>query len=68
MPPGGGTTSTPSTFGGNGDVEQFIREFEDVTTITERPAPVRLLQLWTCLTNEAKCYGLDLNVNPRDPN
>jgi len=36
---------TSPAFGGDSDVEQFIREFEDVTTIAEWPAPVCILQL-----------------------
>lgn len=35
----------PLTFGGDSDVEQFIREFKDVATLTEWPAPVSVLQL-----------------------
>jgi len=33
----------PPNFGGEGDVEQFIREFEDVATIAVWPVRVRIL-------------------------
>jgi len=44
----------PPIFRGNCDVEQLIREFKDITTISEWPAPIRLLQLRLCLTGPAK--------------
>ena len=52
----------PPIFGGDGDVEQFIREFEEVATLAEWPAPVRILQLRTCLTGQAKSYALGPDV------
>jgi len=39
-------------------VEQFIRKFKDVATITEWPAPVRVLQHRACLTGRAKSFAL----------
>jgi len=39
-------------------VERFIREFEDVATIAEWPARVRILQLRACLTGRAKSFAL----------
>jgi len=39
-------------------VEQFIRKFEDVATIAEWPASVRLLQLWAYLTDQARSFAL----------
>jgi len=51
----------PPNFGGEGDVEQFIREFEDVATIAEWPAQVRILQLRACLTGWAKSFALGPN-------
>jgi len=48
----------PLTFGGDGDVEQFIRDFDDVATIAKWPVLVRLLQLQTCLTHKAKCHDV----------
>jgi len=42
-PPGDRYCLKPPIFGGDSDVEQFIREFEDVATIAEWPAPVRIL-------------------------
>jgi len=39
-------------------VEQFIREFEDVATIAEWPARVRVLQLRACLTGRARSFAL----------
>jgi len=53
-----GTTSDPPVFRGEGDVEQFIREFQVVATITEWPAPVRVLQLRACSTGRAKGFAL----------
>jgi len=47
----------PPNFGGEGDVEQFIKEFEDVTTIAEWPARVRIFQLRACLTGRAKSFA-----------
>jgi len=38
--------------------EQFIREFQDVATIAEWPAQVRVLQLRACLTGRAKSFAL----------
>jgi len=35
----------PPTFGKDSDVEQFICEFEDVATIAEKPALLRVLLL-----------------------
>ena len=52
----------PPIFGGDGDVEQFIREFEEVATLAEWPVQVRLLQLRTCLTGPAKSYALGPDV------
>jgi len=48
----------PLNFGGEGDVEQFIREFENVATIAEWPARVRILQLRACLIGWAKSFAL----------
>jgi len=48
----------PLNFGGEGEVEQFIREFEDVATIAEWPVRVRILQLRACLTGRAKSFAL----------
>ena len=48
----------PPNFGGEGDVEQFIKEFEDVATIAEWPARVRILQLRACLTGRARSFAL----------
>jgi len=45
-------------FGGEGDVEQFIKEFKDVATIAEWPAQVRILQLRACLTGWARSFTL----------
>jgi len=42
-------------------VEQFIREFQDVATIAEWPAQVRVLQLRACLTGRAKSFALGLD-------
>jgi len=53
--PGDRYTLQPPNFGGNYDVEQFIREIEEVATIAEWPAPVRLLQLRSCLTVWSDC-------------
>jgi len=39
-------------------VEQVIHEFEEVATIAEWPAPVRVLQLWACLTGWARSFAL----------
>jgi len=50
----------PPIFGGDG--EQFIREFEEVATLAEWPAPVRILHLRTCLTGQAKSYALGPDV------
>jgi len=52
----------PPIFGGDGDVEQFIREFEEVATLAEWAAPVRILQFRTCLTGSAKSYALGPDV------
>jgi len=38
-------------------VEQFIRKFEDVATIAEWPAPVRVFQLPACLTGWARSFA-----------
>jgi len=51
----------PPIFGDEGDVEQFICEFEDVATIAEWPAPVCILQLQACLTGRAKSFALGPN-------
>jgi len=48
----------PQIFGDEGDVEQFIRKFEDVATIAEWPAPALILLLRACLTGRAKSYAL----------
>jgi len=56
---------------GEGAVEQFIREFEDVASIAEWPARVRILQLRACLTGRAKSFTLGPDgahpVGPQDP-
>jgi len=39
-------------------VEQFIREFQDVATIAEWPAQVRVLKLRACLTGRTKSFAL----------
>ena len=39
-------------------MEQFICKFEDVATIAEWPASVRLLQLWAYLTGRARSFSL----------
>jgi len=52
----------PPIFGDDCDVEQFIREFEDISTIAEWPAPVHLLQLQSCLTGPAKNYAIGEDV------
>jgi len=57
-PPGDRYRLSPPIFGGEGDVEQFIREFRDVATIAEWPAQVRVLQLRACLTGRAKSFAL----------
>jgi len=44
-PPGDRYRLSPPILGGEGDVEQFIHEFQDVATIAEWPAQVRVLQL-----------------------
>jgi len=56
--PGNRYRLSPPIFGGEGDVEQFIREFQDVATIAEWPAQVRVLQLRACLTSRAKSFAL----------
>jgi len=61
-PPGDMYRLQPPIFGGDCDVEQFIREFEDVSTIAQWPAPVRLLQLRSCLTGSAKSYAIGEDV------
>jgi len=48
----------PPTFGGDGDVEQFIKEFEDVAATAEWPVRVRVLQLRACLTGRARNFAL----------
>jgi len=57
-PPGDRYHLEPPNFGGEGDVEQFITEFEDVATIAEWPARVRILQLRACLTGRTKSFTL----------
>jgi len=57
-PPGDMYRLSPSIFRGEGDVEQFIQEFQDVATIAEWPAPVGVLQLRACLTGWAKSFAL----------
>jgi len=47
----------PPIFGGDG--EQFIREFEEVATLAEWPAPVRILHLRTCLTGPQVSFRAD---------
>jgi len=47
----------PPNFG-EGDMEQFIREFEDVATIAECPARVRAHQLQACPTGRAESIAL----------
>jgi len=41
---GTGPVPPGPTFGGESDVEQFIRDFKDVATIAERPAPHRIVK------------------------
>jgi len=48
----------PPNFRGEGDVEQFIRGFEDVATTAEWPARMRILQLWAYLTGRARSFAL----------
>jgi len=57
-PPSDRYRLSPAIFGGKGDVEQFIREFQDVAIIAEWPAQVRVLQLRACLTGRAKSFAL----------
>jgi len=57
-PPGDRYCLKPPIFGGDSDVEQFTCEFEDVATIAEWPAPVRVLQLRACLTGRARSFAL----------
>jgi len=57
-PPGDRYRLKPLIFGGDSDVEQFICKFEDVATIAEWSAPVRVLQLRACLTGLAKSFAL----------
>jgi len=57
-PPGDRYRFQLPNFRGEGNMEQFIREFEDVATITEWPARVRILQLRACLTGRAKSFAL----------
>jgi len=52
----------PPIFGGDCDVEQIIKAFEDVATIAAWPAPIRLLQLRSCLTGPAKNYAVGESV------
>jgi len=56
--PGNRYCLQPPNFRGEGDVEQFIREFEDVATIAEWPVQVGILQLRACLTGRAKSCAL----------
>jgi len=56
-PPGIRYRLKPLIFGGDSDVEQFIHEFEDVATIAEWPALVRILPLWACLTGQARSFA-----------
>ena len=56
--PGDRYRLSPPIFGGDGDVEQFIREFQDVATIAAWPVQVRVLQLRACLTGRAKSFAL----------
>jgi len=56
--PGNRYRPQPPNFGGEGNVEQFIQEFEDVATIAEWPARVRILQLRACLTGQARSFVL----------
>jgi len=58
MPAGDRYSLQTPIFRGDSYVEQFIRWLEDVATIVEWPVPVRLLQLWYCLTEPAKSYPL----------
>jgi len=60
-PPGDRYHLSPPILRGEGDVEQFIREFEGVTTIAEWPAPVRIFKLRACLTGRAKSFALGPN-------
>jgi len=62
-PPGDRYRLQPSIFGGNSDVVRFIKEFEDVATIAEWPALVRLLQLRSYLTRPAKSYALGDDIH-----
>jgi len=57
-PPGDRYRLSPPIFRSKGDVEQFIQEFQDVATIAEWPAPVRVHQLRACLTGRAKSFAL----------
>jgi len=57
-PPGDRYRLKLPNFGGEEDVEQFIREFKDVAAIAEWPAQVRMLQLRACLTGQAKSFAL----------
>jgi len=50
-------------FTGLEDVEQFIREFNEVVAITQWPPRVALIKLRMALTEQAKPYGLGSSVN-----
>jgi len=50
-------------FTGLGDVEQFIREFNEVAAITQWPPRIALIQLRMALTEQAKPYGLGTSAN-----
>jgi len=58
MPPGDRYCLQPRNFGREGYVERFTRDFEDVATIAEWPAQVRILQPRACLTGRAKSFAL----------
>jgi len=57
-PPSDRYRLSPPIFGGEGDVEQFIQKFQEVATIAEWPARVRILQFRACLTGRAKSFAL----------
>lgn len=61
-PPGDRYHLRPMIFRGDCDVEQFIKEFQDIATIAEWLAPVRLLQLRSCMTEPAKSYAIGEDV------
>jgi len=52
----------PPIFRREGDIEQFIRKFEEVATLAKWPAQVCLLQLQTCPSGQAKSYALEPGV------